>query len=265
MNAVTGSLLSGNTSELAESLSGLQGITGGVGRLSSSGLSFGALLNALQSESDFNILSTPSLLTLDNAEATILVGQEVPFVTGSTIGDNNTNPFQTIQRREVGVRLQIRPQINDGNSVRLEIEQEVSNIEDSSRASDIITNKREIRTTVMADDQDIIVLGGLIREDEQEIRRQVPWLGDLPWIGALFRSTSIQRENRNLMVFIQPRIVQDREALLQVSGEKYRYMQAAQLLRSGARHSMPDWPYQDSQQGLTLQQVLPSRREQLQP
>lgn len=265
MNAVTGSLLSGNTSELAESLSGLQGITGGVGRLSSRGLSFGALLNALQSESDFNILSTPSLLTLDNAEATILVGQEVPFVTGSTIGDNNTNPFQTIQRREVGVRLQIRPQINDGNSVRLEIEQEVSNIEDSSRASDIITNKREIRTTVMADDQDIIVLGGLIREDEQEIRRQVPWLGDLPWIGALFRSTSIQRENRNLMVFIQPRIVQDREALLQVSGEKYRYMQAAQLLRSGARHSMPDWPYQDSQQGLTLQQVLPSRREQLQP
>ena len=189
----------GGTDGALGALAKLEGITAGVGRISKSGISFGVLLNALQSNTNFNILSTPSILTLDNAEASILVGQEVPFVTGSTAGDNNSNPFTTIQRKEVGVRLQITPQINDGNSVRLEILQEVSNIEDSVTASDIITNKREIRTTVMADNNDIIVLGGLIREDEKETVRKVPLLGDIPFLGALFRSTSVSREKRNLM------------------------------------------------------------------
>ncbi|MBE0505867.1 MAG: type II secretion system secretin GspD [Marinospirillum sp.] len=244
-------------------LAGVQGITAGVGRINDSGISFGLLLNAIQSESDFNILSTPSILTLDNAEATILVGQEVPFITGSTVGDNNTNPFQTIQRREVGVRLQITPQINDGDSVRLEILQEVSNIEDSARASDIITNKREIKTTVMADNNDIIVLGGLIGEDVREVRRKVPLLGDIPLLGVLFRSTSISREKRNLMVFIQPRILHDRDSLASVSAEKYRYMHAAHLLRDGDQQRLLSWEARTgAADRQTLSELFPSPREQ---
>jgi general secretion pathway protein D len=257
-----GAVTQGQQGALA-ALANTRGITAGVGRISNSGLSFGLLLNAIQSETDFNILSTPSILTLDNAEATILVGQEVPFITGSTVGDNNSNPFQTIQRREVGVRLQITPQINDGDSVRLEILQEVSNIEDSARASDIITNKREIRTTVMADNNDIIVLGGLIREDETEVRRKVPLLGDIPLLGMLFRSTSINREKRNLMVFIKPQILHDRDSLASVSAEKYRYMRAAHLLQQGDHHWLEPWEHNSHRNADTgLAELFPSRREQ---
>lgn len=263
LSGVAGGAASGGAAGALSALAGVQGLTAGVGRLSNSGISFGVLLNAIQSESDFNILSTPSILTLDNAEATILVGQEVPFITGSTVGDSNTNPFQTIQRREVGVRLQITPQINDGDSVRLEILQEVSNIEDSARASDIITNKREIKTTVMADNNDIIVLGGLIGEDVREIHRKVPLLGDIPLLGALFRSTSISREKRNLMVFIQPRILHDRDSLASVSAEKYRYMHAAHLLRDGDQQRLASWEARTgAADRQTLSELFPSRREQ---
>ena len=262
---VSTGLLGNDSSGALGALAGLEGITAGVGRITDSGVSFGLLLNALQTETDFNILSTPSLLTLDNAEATILVGQEVPFITGSTVGDNNTNPFQTIQRREVGVRLQIRPQINDGGSVRLEIVQEVSNIEDATRASDIITNKREITTTVMADDNDIIVLGGLIREDERETYRKVPLLGDIPLLGALFRSTSVSREKRNLMVFIQPRILHDRDSLASISSEKYRYMQAARWLHNQHSRQLGDWDPDLSSSAPSLEMLFPARRDALQP
>ncbi len=262
---VSTGLLGNDSSGALGALAGLEGITAGVGRITDSGVSFGLLLNALQTETDFNILSTPSLLTLDNAEATILVGQEVPFITGSTVGDNNTNPFQTIQRREVGVRLQIRPQINDGGSVRLEIVQEVSNIEDATRASDIITNKREITTTVMADDNDIIVLGGLIREDERETYRKVPLLGDIPLLGALFRSTSVSREKRNLMVFIQPRILHDRDSLASISSEKYRYMQAARWLHNQHSRQLGDWDPNLSSSAPSLEMLFPARRDALQP
>lgn len=257
----SGAASSGEEGALS-ALANLQGITAGVGRISKNGISFGVLLNALQSDTNFNILSTPSILTLDNAEASILVGQEVPFVTGSTAGDNNANPFTTIQRKEVGVRLQITPQINDGNSVRLEILQEVSNIEESVKASDIITNKREIKTTVMADNNDIIVLGGLIREDESETYSKVPLLGDIPFIGALFRSTSISREKRNLMVFIKPQIMHDRDSLAKVSSEKYRYMRAAHLLESGNEARMEAWGAAQVSQGTSLKDLFPSRREQ---
>lgn len=253
---------SGGEEGALSALANLQGITAGVGRISKSGISFGVLLNALQSNTNFNILSTPSILTLDNAEASILVGQEVPFVTGSTAGDNNTNPFTTIQRKEVGVRLQITPQINDGNSVRLEILQEVSNIEESVKASDIITNKREIKTTVMADNNDIIVLGGLIREDETETVRKVPLLGDIPFIGFLFRSTSISREKRNLMVFIKPQILHDRDSLAKLSSEKYRYMRAAHLLESGNEARMAPWDAAPTSENTSLSELFPSRREQ---
>ena len=262
LGSIAAGAVTGGTEGALGALAGLQGITAGVGRLSSSGISFGVLLNALQSNTNFNILSTPSILTLDNAEASILVGQEVPFVTGSTAGDNNANPFTTIQRKEVGVRLQITPQINDGNSVRLEILQEVSNIEDSVTASDIITNKREIRTTVMADNNDIIVLGGLIREDEKETVRKVPFLGDIPFLGALFRSTSVSREKRNLMVFIKPQILHDRDSLAQLSSEKYRYMRAAHLLESGDQDRLAPWDAAPTSQATSLSELFPSRREQ---
>ena len=262
LGSIAAGAVTGGTEGALGALAGLQGITAGVGRLSSSGISFGVLLNAIQSNTNFNILSTPSILTLDNAEASILVGQEVPFVTGSTAGDNNSNPFTTIQRKEVGVRLQITPQINDGNSVRLEILQEVSNIEDSVTASDIITNKREIKTTVMADNNDIIVLGGLIREDEKETLRKVPLLGDVPFLGALFRSTSVSREKRNLMVFIKPQILHDRDSLAQLSSEKYRYMRAAHLLESGDQDRLAPWDAAPTSQATSLSELFPSRREQ---
>lgn len=262
LGSIAGGAATGGTEGALGALAGLQGITAGVGRLSSSGISFGVLLNALQSNTNFNILSTPSILTLDNAEASILVGQEVPFITGSTAGDNNANPFTTIQRKEVGVRLQITPQINDGNSVRLEILQEVSNIEQAITASDIITNKREIKTTVMADNNDIIVLGGLIREDETETVRKVPLLGDLPLIGFLFRSTSISLEKRNLMVFIKPQIMHDRDSLAKLSSEKYRYMRAAHLLESGNESRMAPWNAAPSNVNTSLSDLFPSRREQ---
>lgn len=262
LGSIAGGAATGGTEGALGALAGLQGITAGVGRLSSSGISFGVLLNALQSNTNFNILSTPSILTLDNAEASILVGQEVPFITGSTAGDNNANPFTTIQRKEVGVRLQITPQINDGNSVRLEILQEVSNIEQAITASDIITNKREIKTTVMADNNDIIVLGGLIREDETETVRKVPLLGDLPLIGFLFRSTSISLEKRNLMVFIKPQILHDRDSLAKLSSEKYRYMRAAHLLESGDQDRLAPWDATPTSQNTSLNQLFPSRREQ---
>lgn len=251
----------GNSGALA-ALASIQGIAAGVGRVTDSGVSFAALLQALETATDSNILSTPSLLTLDNAEASILVGQEVPFITGNQL-DTNNNPFQTIQRREVGVRLQIKPQINDGDSVRLDILQEVSNVQEGTQgAADLITNKREINTTVMADHNDIIVLGGLIQDEQQEIQRKVPFLGDLPWLGALFRSTSVSTEKRNLMVFIKPQILHDRDALALASSDKYRYMRAAHLLRHGESRQLQEWEARTtSGQPMTLEQLFPARRE----
>lgn len=157
----------------------MPGATAGFGKLNGGGLNFLALLNALKSESGFNLLSTPTLLTLDNAEASILVGQEVPFVTGS-VTQNNTNPYQTIERKEVGIKLRIKPQINIDNTVRLDIVQEVSSIADSTGASDVITNKREIKTKVMVEDNGLVVLGGLIGDEAKNSDQRVPWLGDIP-------------------------------------------------------------------------------------
>lgn len=259
-NITSGAVTGGEEGALA-ALAGMQGITAGVGKISKNGLSFAALLNALQSNTSFNVLSTPSLLTLDNAEASILVGQEVPFITGSTAGDNNSNPFTTIQRQEVGVRLQITPQINDGDSVRLEILQEVSNIEADIQASDLVTNKREIQTSVMADNGDIIVLGGLIKEEEVETKHKVPLLGDIPLLGWLFSSTSYSKEKRNLMIFIKPQILSDRDSLNQVSGQKYQYMRAAQLLNDTSSQRLDPWKTPPLDTNLTLNQLFPSTKQ----
>lgn len=259
-NITSGAITGGEEGALA-ALANMQGITAGVGKISKNGLSFAALINALESNTSFNVLSTPSLLTLDNAEASILVGQEVPFITGSTAGDNNSNPFTTIQRQEVGVRLQITPQINDGDSVRLEILQEVSNIEADVQASDLVTNKREIQTSVMADNDDIIVLGGLIKEEEVETKHKVPLLGDIPLLGWLFSSTSYSKEKRNLMVFIKPQILSDRDSLNQLSGQKYQYMRAAQLLNKTSSQRLDPWKTPPVDTGLNLNQLFPSTKQ----
>lgn len=240
-----------NTTGLGQLLSGVQGVTAGVGNLSGGGLNFLALLNALKSQSGFNLLSTPTLLTLDNAEASILVGQEVPFVTGS-VTQNNANPYQTIERKEVGVKLRIKPQINVDNTVRLDIVQEVSSIAESTTASDVITNKREIKTKVMVEDNGLVVLGGLIGDESTTSDQSVPWLGDIPGLGRLFRSDATKRVKQNLMVFIRPRIVRDGQTLAQLSSEKYRNLKASTSL---ALPALAD--------GDSLLQLYPASRDRL--
>ncbi|HIE02970.1 MAG TPA: type II secretion system protein GspD [Thiotrichaceae bacterium] len=206
----------------------------GLGQFDNSILNFGVLLRALIADTNTNVLSTPSLLTLDNQEAEIIVGQNVPFVTGQYTGTgmtgNVTNPFQTIQREDIGIKLKVKPQINEGNAVKLEIEQEVSSISRSSIAtSDIITNKRSIKTTVIVEDGKMVVLGGLIDEDLQQTVQKVPVLGDLPIIGGLFRSQSTQKVKRNLMVFLHPVIIRDAANDSLISSNKYSYMRIKQL------------------------------------
>ncbi|MEM1104267.1 MAG: type II secretion system secretin GspD [Pseudomonadota bacterium] len=198
------------------------------------GTLFGFILNAVDDDTASNVLSTPSVMTLDNESASIIVGQEIPITTGSSLGDNNVNPFQTIQREDVGVQLEVRPQINEGDSIKLFIRQEVSSIAGAVSDSnpEIITNRREISTTVLADDGEIIVLGGLIEEDEQISEEKVPVLGDIPVIGRLFASKGRSNERTNLMVFIRPTIVRDVEDARAVTSRKYNYLQAEQLLRT---------------------------------
>jgi len=198
--------------------------------------SLGALVNALATDADTNILSTPSLVTMDNHEAEIVVGQNVPFLTGSftqaTTGVGGS-PFQTIERRDVGIKLRVKPQINEGDVIRLDIAQEVSSVEPGSLefASGLITNTRNITTSVLVEDGKVLVLGGLISDDVQETVSKVPVLGDLPVLGALFRHTSSRRAKRNLMVFLRPVILRDQAMSSQVSLDKYDLIRDKQLER----------------------------------
>lgn len=221
--SIAGAAASGDNKELGKLLSATTGATAGIGHFGG-GFNFAMLINALKGKSGFNLLSTPTLLTLDNAEASILVGQEVPFVTGS-VTQNNANPYQTIERKEVGVKLRIKPQVNSDNSVRLDIVQEASSIADSRAASDVITNKREIKTKVMVDDNGLVILGGLISDESTTSNQRVPLLGDIPVLGRLFRSDSNRNVKQNLMVFIRPRIMRDGPSLAGLSQEKYRSLQ----------------------------------------
>jgi len=220
---IAGAAASGDNEALGDLLSATTGVTAGIGHFGG-GFNFAMLINALKGKSGFNLLSTPTLLTLDNAEASILVGQEVPFVTGS-VTQNNANPYQTIERKEVGVKLRIKPQINIDNSVRLDIVQEVSSIADSSAASDVITNKREIKTKVMVEDNGLVILGGLISDELSTSDQRVPFLGDIPGLGRLFRSDASKNTKQNLMVFIRPRILRDGPSLAGLSEDKYRTLQ----------------------------------------
>ncbi|MEM7304718.1 MAG: type II secretion system secretin GspD, partial [Pseudomonadota bacterium] len=163
---------------------------------------WGFLIQALEGDASTNILSTPTLVTLDNEEAEIVVAQNVPFVTGSFTndGNNSVNPFQTIEREDVGITLRLTPQINEGDSVRFELEQEISTLSTSSVASDIITNDRRITTSVMVDNDDILVLGGLTQDDYRDSVTKIPLFGDIPVVGNLFKSTNTTKETRNLMI-----------------------------------------------------------------
>ncbi|TCK03543.1 secretin N-terminal domain-containing protein [Marinobacterium mangrovicola] len=256
LNAIGAAAASGDDASLGELLGGLEGLTAGVGRIGS-GFSFAALLNALQTESGFNLLSTPTLLTLDNAEASILVGQEVPFVTGS-VTQNNANPYQTIERKDVGIKLTLKPQISAGNSVRLDIVQEVSSISDDASASDVVTNKREIRTSAMVDDQGMVVLGGLISDERQNSQQKVPLLGDLPGVGPLFRSDGESHAKQHLLVFIRPKIVRDPAQLEQLSQQKYRDIHK-ELKQQRERRGEAE----DESQDLAWRQLFPSSRARL--
>ena len=187
---------------------------------------YGALIQALSSVTDANLLSTPSIMTLDNQEAKIVVGQNVPFITGSTgtSGSGVSNPFTTIERQDVGITLKVTPTITDGGTVRLDVQQEVSSVVpsvDGINSSDIITNKRSIETSILADDGQTIVLGGLVQDDVTKSVSKVPYLGDIPGIGFLFRSTSDTRTKRNLLVFLQPTIVRSSIQAATISQRQY--------------------------------------------
>jgi general secretion pathway protein D len=234
----------GDFTTLASLLGGVNGfLLGGVKD------GWGAVLQAVSTDTNSNILATPHLTTMDNEEAFFIVGQEVPIITGSTTGSSNSNPFQSVERQEVGIKLKVTPQINEGDAVQLLIEQEVSSVSGATSV-DILINKREIKTSVIVDDGGTIVLGGLIDEDVQESVSKVPLLGDIPILGHLFKSTSTSVRKRNLMVFIRPTIIRDGVTMNEISHKKYQYIRAQQLKRQSQGiplmpntdgPSLPEW------------------------
>jgi general secretion pathway protein D len=207
----------------------------GLGKFNSDRINFAALIQALESDTSSNILSTPSLTTLDNQEAEIVIGQQVPFITGSYSDTGGTsssvNPFQTVKREDVGLTLKVKPQINEGNSIQLEIEQEISSIDKAASlgASDIVTKKRTIKTVVMVEDGKTIVLGGLLQDNLQQTEDKVPLLGDIPLLGALFRANTTTKIKSNLMIFLRPVVIRDAAVNTQIAGEKYNYFRAEQM------------------------------------
>ena len=196
------------TNTAVSSLLNTQGLVAGFGDLTKGKDNFVGILNAIAEDTDSNILSTPSILAMDNEPARLFIGQEIPITTGESLGTNNSNPFRTTSRQEVGIELEITPQINEGASVILNIKQGVSGVAGISQSGlDLITNKREIETTVLVDNNQIIVLGGLIDEDTQEVVSKVPLLGSIPLLGRIFQSSSTSTSTKNLMVFLKPTIL----------------------------------------------------------
>lgn len=223
------------------SLLGANGFVGGAGATIGDGL-FGFIINAAKSDDGSNLLQTPSLMTLDNEEATILVGQEVPITTGEALLDGNSNPFRTTQRQDIGVKLVVRPQINAGGSITLHLRQEVSSINGvlTNSANDLVLNKRELETTLVVDDGDIAVAGGLLDQNDRLSVDKIPGLGDLPGIGALFRSTSRQRGRTNLMIFLRPTIVRSQADAQRLTADRWGYMRDQQLRNDPTREPSLD-------------------------
>lgn len=196
-----------------------------------------ALAHVLQSDANANILSTPNLLTLDNEEAKIVVGKNVPFITGSYAQSTGTtasgaavNPFQTIERKDVGLTLKVKPQVAEGGTVKMQIYQEVSSIQDTTNVAGVITNKRSIESTVLVDDGQIIVLGGLVQDDVQDSTDKVPGLGDLPIVGSLFKYETRSHVKTNLMVFLRPKVLRNAGEANSLTGDRYDYIRNQQML-----------------------------------
>jgi general secretion pathway protein D len=222
------------------SLLNSSGLVGGFGDLSG-GDSFAGIISAVADDQNSDILSTHTVIAMDNEPANLVIGQEIPITTGESLGASNANPFRTTSRQEVGIKLSITPQVNEGNSVILEIKQEVSGIVGPlTGTADLITNKRSIETTVLVDNNQMIVLGGLNEDDVQESISRVPILGSIPVLGRLFSSSAESRVQRNLMVFLRPRILIDSTDVSTLSGEKYNYINAEALLRSSTETPIID-------------------------
>ncbi len=221
-----------------QSLLGLNGALGGFAG-SNDNATFGLIINAVKSDTGSNLLSTPSILTLDNEEARILVGQEVPVTTGEVLGDANTNPFRTTSRQDVGIQLEVKPQINAGGGITLFLRQEVSSIAGpvSADQSDLILNKRELETKVLVDDGAIVALGGLLDQNDRNTVDKVPLLGDIPIVGGLFRSRARARDKTNLMVFIRPTIVRNAAEAQAMTAPRYDFMRASQVPMPGQREA----------------------------
>ena len=213
------------------SLLNTQGLIAGFGDLTPGKDNFVGIINAISQDSNSNILSTPSIMAMDNELATSIIGQEIPITTGESLGTNNANPFRTTSRQEVGIKLEVTPQINEGSSVVLQIKIEVSGVAGVPMSGiDIITNKRAIETTALVDNNQIIVLGGLVDEDIQDSISKVPFLGSLPLLGKLFQTSSSTTVKKNLMVFLRPTIITDSNSANATSNEKYNYIKARQML-----------------------------------
>ncbi|MBB5736274.1 general secretion pathway protein D [Xanthomonas arboricola] len=214
----------------AQSLLGLSGGLIGLAGQSNDAV-FGMIIDAVKSDTGSNLLSTPSIMTLDNEQARILVGQEVPITTGEVLGAANDNPFRTIQRQDVGVELEVRPQINTAGGITLAIKQEVSAIAGpvSAQSSELVFNKRQIETRVVVENGAIVALGGLLDQNDRQTVEKVPLLGDVPGLGALFRHRSRNRDKTNLMVFIRPTIIRDAADAQRMTAPRYTYLRDRQL------------------------------------
>ena len=227
----TGSAVSDSLAQSA--LSSILGATGGFGggftNIGKNAV-FGAIINAVKSDTTSNLLQAPSLTTLDNQEARILVGQEIPVTTGQALSQNFDNAFRTVQRENVGIQLQVRPQVNSSGSIKLILHQQVSSIAGpvSSDNSDLILNKREVETTMTVDDGQIAIIGGLLSDDERRTIEKVPLLGDIPALGQLFRSKAKQRTKTNLMIFIRPTVLRTSEDTQRVTSQRYGYLRLQQ-------------------------------------
>ncbi|MDI1295979.1 MAG: ABC transporter substrate-binding protein, partial [bacterium] len=229
-----GDLASTLQSAAINSLTSATGIIGGLGtQIGKNGI-FGAIINAVKSDTESNLLSTPSVMTLDNQKASILVGQQVPVTTGEALSQNFDNQFRTVQRQDVGIKLEVKPQINTGGAIKLFLRQEVSSVAGpvSNSSSDLIINKREIETTVTVDDGEILALGGLLDDNERKTIERIPLLSDIPGLGELFKSRSKSRTKTNLMVFIRPTILRSKEDARKLTEQRYGYVRNMQLQRS---------------------------------
>ena len=249
LDGVIGSLirnLIGDGSEDIDVLTGLASLSSptlAVAKINADGISFGAIVRALATNSNANLLSAPYILTLDNQEAKIVVGNEVPFRTGNftTTGNSSNNPFTTIQRKDVGLQLTVTPHVHEGSSIRLEIYQEITSVIDTPIGddgfSDIVTSKRTIETVILVEDRQTIVLGGLIQDDFTDTDKRVPLLGNIPLLGRLFRSSTKSRTKRNLLIFLRPTIIRTKEDADAITDEKYQDIWEVEIT---SRETSPD-------------------------